>query len=289
MLKPSLRAAAYSACALMMAAAQALAGAAEPAMSLPDSASEAYQNYRQAKSPKAFAISASGQHASSENQSKLADAVRAALSNCRRLSNAPCQLYAVNDELQTEREQQAQQQAEQLLAKAATKNADYLLLEQYNWLLDEASQPRPHDYSVHYPTPVSLAGIPSISTDNLLSSLREKRITLIDATGLAGLEATLPGALLLEGAALHYRAKDEALNQKLLSALEPLLAKRLPDKTQAIAVFCTNFECWMSINTLFHLKQLGYQNLYWYRGGVAAWKTAGLEMGKNNGVYLLEF
>ena len=32
----------------------------------------------------------------------------------------------------------------------------------------------------------------------------------------------------------------------------------------------------MSYNAALRLDALGYENLYWYRGGIAAWKAANL-------------
>ena len=41
-------------------------------------------------------------------------------------------------------------------------------------------------------------------------------------------------------------------------------------------VYCLDAKCWLSYNAALRLDALGYENLYWYRGGIAAWKAANL-------------
>ena len=41
-------------------------------------------------------------------------------------------------------------------------------------------------------------------------------------------------------------------------------------------VYCVDANCWLSYNAALRLHALGYENLYWYRGGIAAWKAANL-------------
>ena len=48
------------------------------------------------------------------------------------------------------------------------------------------------------------------------------------------------------------------------------------DLARPIVVYCLDANCWLSYNAALRLHALGYENLYWYRGGIAAWKAAGL-------------
>jgi len=41
-------------------------------------------------------------------------------------------------------------------------------------------------------------------------------------------------------------------------------------------VYCLSWECWLSYNATLTASDLGYTNLYWYRGGVSAWNQARL-------------
>ena len=43
-----------------------------------------------------------------------------------------------------------------------------------------------------------------------------------------------------------------------------------------IVVYCVDANCWLSYNAALRFDALGYENLYWYRGGIAAWKAANL-------------
>ena len=48
------------------------------------------------------------------------------------------------------------------------------------------------------------------------------------------------------------------------------------DLARPIVVYCIDANCWLSYNAALRFDALGYENLYWYRGGIAAWKAANL-------------
>ena len=48
------------------------------------------------------------------------------------------------------------------------------------------------------------------------------------------------------------------------------------DLARPIVVYCVDANCWLSYNAALRLHALGYETLYWYRGGIAAWKAANL-------------
>ena len=50
------------------------------------------------------------------------------------------------------------------------------------------------------------------------------------------------------------------------------------DTTRPLVFFCQGARCWESYNAVLRANALGYSNLYWYRGGIAAWQEAGLPM-----------
>jgi rhodanese-related sulfurtransferase len=41
-------------------------------------------------------------------------------------------------------------------------------------------------------------------------------------------------------------------------------------------LFCGSPRCWSGYNAALRAISFGYLNVYWYRGGVAAWDAAGL-------------
>ena len=48
------------------------------------------------------------------------------------------------------------------------------------------------------------------------------------------------------------------------------------DLARPIVVYCIDAQCWLSYNAVLRFHALGYGNLYWYCGGIAAWKAAKL-------------
>ena len=40
--------------------------------------------------------------------------------------------------------------------------------------------------------------------------------------------------------------------------------------------FCQGAHCWESYNASLRAIDLGYTNVYWYRGGLSSWQEAGL-------------
>ena len=46
--------------------------------------------------------------------------------------------------------------------------------------------------------------------------------------------------------------------------------------TRFTRAYCQGTYCWMSYNAALRAINLGYTNVLWYRGGIEAWKQAGL-------------
>jgi rhodanese-related sulfurtransferase len=62
-------------------------------------------------------------------------------------------------------------------------------------------------------------------------------------------------------------------------------AKRLPDKSAAIVVYCANPECESSIETAERLRALGYTHVRHYPGGKTEWREAGLPLERAGAPY----
>jgi rhodanese-related sulfurtransferase len=45
-----------------------------------------------------------------------------------------------------------------------------------------------------------------------------------------------------------------------------------------IVFFCEGVGCWESYNAALRAEKMGFTRVYWYRGGLDAWKEAGLPM-----------
>jgi PQQ-dependent catabolism-associated CXXCW motif protein len=65
---------------------------------------------------------------------------------------------------------------------------------------------------------------------------------------------------------------EDAIQDRLKERLAQLTGG---DTNKAVVFYCLSAECWLSYNAVLRAAQLGYRNLYWYRGGIHAWEAAG--------------
>ncbi|MFZ6653639.1 rhodanese-like domain-containing protein [Undibacterium sp. TJN19] len=243
------------------------------------SAQAGFEKYKEHKTKKAFAVAADGAWGTGYGLSNDIQATRLALSNCQRRSKLNCKLYDLDDEAFQDKYAQFLSQSE-LAIKNFKVQDGYQDYENGDWFLPPVKQLRPGSEGFHYATPTSIEGIKNISTPELAEKLAKKQISVIDALGIDNTSMTLPFAISLDGAANLADDPAAVFNKNLDEDLHAVMKKNFPQKEAAIAVFCASEECWMSINTLVRLKDMGYSNLYWYRGGVAAWQAAKLPLVK---------
>jgi len=132
----------------------------------------------------------------------------------------------------------------------------------------------PPDYrakNYHAPTPDSIPGARVVTTDELREMLnREPRPFLVDVLSGAP-HPTLPGSIWLHNGGL---GDFDAAEEKRFLDTVALLAGH--DKTRALVFFCSGIRCWLSYNAALRAARAGYGNVYWYRGGIEAWRAAGL-------------
>ena len=55
-------------------------------------------------------------------------------------------------------------------------------------------------------------------------------------------------------------------------------ARRIPDKTTEVVVYCQNPECESSVEVANRLLELGYENVSHYPGGKSDWMAGGLPL-----------
>ena len=141
--------------------------------------------------------------------------------------------------------------------------------EDRSWGIEPPPGYRAKDY--HAPTPDSLPGARIVTTNELREMLgREPRPFLIDV--LSGpVHRSLPGALWLHNGGLGDF--DAAEEKRYLDTIA-LLAGH--DKDRHLVFFCSSAQCWLSYNAALRAARAGYNNVYWYRGGIEAWRAAGL-------------
>ena len=123
-------------------------------------------------------------------------------------------------------------------------------------------------------TPLTIPGGKVITTSDLATAIRSGiDFLLIDALKddhfetIAGAER-IPDA----GSAGNFNdATQRSLGRQLSSLSDG-------DFDYDIVFFCQGAECWKSYNASLRAINLGYRSVFWYRGGIASWKEAGLPM-----------
>ena len=130
-----------------------------------------------------------------------------------------------------------------------------------------------HSGAFHGPTPNQIPGGQVITTKGLQPLLqRGMQVHVFDVLG--GPES-LPNAIPAVWAS-QAGSFDDATQQQMGQMLRQVTG----GKTDAPLVFyCLSAECWMSYNAALRAIRLGYRNVLWYRGGIEAWKGAGLPLG----------
>jgi PQQ-dependent catabolism-associated CXXCW motif protein len=153
--------------------------------------------------------------------------------------------------------------------KAADKGLSYAD-EDRDWGIAPTTQLRTEN--LRAPTPRQITGGRAVRTVELQKILTAKeRPYLIDVA--AGAHRTLAGAFWLDGAgAGNLNAEQQ---KRFLKAIASFAAGR---KNRALVFLCEDAQCWLAHNAARRAIAAGYTNVMWYRGGVAAWRAAGLAM-----------
>nr|WP_315485762.1 rhodanese-like domain-containing protein [uncultured Undibacterium sp.] len=238
-----------------------------------DTAKKAFEQYQKTEGKKAFAVSSNGAYGFSGKQSSNDTALRIALKNCQNRAAIPCRISHLNDEMFDPKYQNYANASRNALAKLNAEGNQYKIIESMDWHIPTPTQLRSVEDGVHFPTPLHLNGINTLQTDALVEKIKSDNLLLIDARYISGNpDPSLPNAYLFDFAGVAY--SDEARDKKISLAIDKMMQKIAPDKAQPIAVFCTSVECWLSVNTVMRLQNLGYTNLFWYRGGIQAWAVA---------------
>lgn len=129
-----------------------------------------------------------------------------------------------------------------------------------------------HQGNPHAPTPLTVPGAARITTVQLYGELQARRpMVLIYAN--EGADAIV-GSHWLFGAG-RGNGFDDAVQERLRRKLEALTQG---SKDAIIVTYCFDSHCWLSYNAALRAVKLGYRNVYWYRGGRAAWHAAGLSL-----------
>jgi PQQ-dependent catabolism-associated CXXCW motif protein len=262
----------------MLAAALAVAGVASaqaPSAALPflntDAKSRIDQGYfAEGKQHKALALTEAGEWHYVLAQPGLDQAIAGALRECQqRNPRHPCFIAAENDQVvvQSRYTPAAIEQAAFEMLKRAALSQNYYADEERDAGVAPTRAFRTRE--VHAPTPRTVPDAKTISTRELVEMLKTSKPLLVNVLDWKEGAFAIPGTLWVQGLGKQLGTKETA-------ALQSLLAEVAPDKKTPVALYCLSWECWMSYNASLTMQQLGYTNVYWYRGGVFSWNLAGL-------------
>ena len=121
---------------------------------------------------------------------------------------------------------------------------------------------------LHAPTPRLHARAATISTRELHRLMvGPEPPLLIDVLSQAS-HQTVINALWLRGSGFSSTSND-----RMAAKLDELT---LDNRARAMVFFCSGAQCWASYNAALRASLIGYENVYWYRGGLEAWKKARL-------------
>lgn len=128
-----------------------------------------------------------------------------------------------------------------------------------------------HAGAMHGPTPASIPGGQLITTKGLVELTQggQGSVLLLDVLG---------GQEMIRGAVYAVPAAqsgsfDDQTQQQFGQFLKQATGG---NAAHPIVAYCLSPECWMSYNAALRAIHLGYTNVLWYRGGIEAWKRAGL-------------
>jgi rhodanese-related sulfurtransferase len=132
--------------------------------------------------------------------------------------------------------------------------------------------PELHPGAPHGPTPSSIPGGRVIDTLNLVALLSAQPpvpVLIVDALGGP---QRLPNAMQGAFAAQPGSFQDQ-IQQQFAQMLQ---AATGGNPSLPVIVYCYDPNCWMSYNAALRAIRAGYQNVFWYRGGLWAWEQARL-------------
>jgi PQQ-dependent catabolism-associated CXXCW motif protein len=266
---------------LLLAAGLALAAGAARAQDVTDAAAVPhlapadrgqYRQFLAARPHKAFAIGPDGQYGWSAGRDGWFLAELGAIYNCNHAGKVLCEVYAVDDAVTLASYEGNAAASAGLLPQLRGRP----LAASYAGELDDDGVPpaaalRPGNDPG--PTPTGIPGARLMTTRYLAAALAGAAPpVLIDVDDDGGLHHTLPRALWLRGAGDDAGEGNAALE----ALLKALLARLAPRHETPLVFFCASPRCWSGYNAARRAVGFGYLNVYWYRGGIAAWDDAAL-------------
>ena len=157
---------------------------------------------------------------------------------------------------------------------AAPALAQGLADEDRDWGVPAVSGLRGAPYTA--PTPTTIPGASVMGTRSLqliLGDAGSNRHILVDVASGEG-HMTLPGAIWIPGVGRGTNFVDP-----VQAGFADLIGRLTGgDKSRPLVFFCVSAQCWLSYNAALRAVAAGYSRVHWYRGGIEAWRAAGLPL-----------
>ncbi len=125
-------------------------------------------------------------------------------------------------------------------------------------------------------TPKEIEGVTIVDTSQVMAAQESGSALLLDfrSKGLFR-KGTLPGAMNCPGIKGKPANLDSDEVRKAENVVSSCGALTGVDKGQEVITFCKGARCWISPKGSLAMKNLGYTNVKWFRGGTMAWDKAG--------------
>jgi PQQ-dependent catabolism-associated CXXCW motif protein len=239
-----------------------------------DTVLKVYQEkYVPAQGHKAFAIAPDGKLYYATGAESPARAARVASYRCLMQHGLPCALWRVNDDVVLPEAGAVRSTADSVIRDMREPARDGFAKENHDAKvrpLKDVREGGPQSATPIAPPP----GVKPISTRELARLIKTNpAAVVIDvATDDMVKKPLIPRALWVNGGGTVRAGQNVIIESNFAKAM----ARAAPDKQTPIVTYCVNWQCWLSWNAALRLARLGYTQVYWYRGGIEAWRAANL-------------
>ncbi|MBI3514838.1 MAG: caspase family protein [Proteobacteria bacterium] len=236
-----------------------------------------FEKFQKAKTHKAFAMATNGRFGAAWSRETPFSGMLGAIWHCNRAAKAPCRAYMVDDTVVEPEYAAFDAASETAMSKvrAASLASPPYAEEERDFGIPRTSEIRQGKY--HAETPRSMDRAKTITTVELVALLKgASPPVLIDVLDANERHNTLPTSWWWRAAGIHGLEQEAALTE----LMQALLAGAVPKRDTAIVFFCLSSRCWLSHNAALRAIGAGYTNVYWYRGGIEAWRAANLPLVK---------
>jgi rhodanese-related sulfurtransferase len=120
-------------------------------------------------------------------------------------------------------------------------------------------------------TPDTLTGVKLVNADQVQQAMAKGAAAFDVRVAAECSEKTIKGAV------CHtYREKSAKAPEFDKSQDQFDLAKLPADKAAPVIFFCNSGDCWRSYKAAVMVRDAGWKNVAWFRGGMPEWTTKGL-------------